>query len=193
MTFNTVHYSYPLADHAFQAFIIYSCGLLASYLVKFPHRMCLSRHGQNLNSTDRSRIVDVQHVGNDLQAAQAEGRMIYARSLGILRAYSHTWPLAAAWANGLEKWFKDQNPKKISFQSGTMTDGVSGLHPTQQNNATISVRFTNWIIKSDRGASAIRPGRRTPAPERPGVPRRTFDQEVPYITLQDAAGNRSPT
>ncbi|KAJ8119926.1 hypothetical protein O1611_g10500 [Lasiodiplodia mahajangana] len=89
------------------AFIIYSCGLLASYLVKFPQ-------------------LDVQHVGNDLQAAQSEGRMIYARSLGILRAYSHTWPLAAAWANGLEKWFKDQNPKKISFQSGTMTDGVSG-------------------------------------------------------------------
>ncbi|KAI0874068.1 hypothetical protein GGS24DRAFT_360161 [Hypoxylon argillaceum] len=92
------------------AFIIYSCGLLASYLVKFPH-------------------LDVQHVGNDLQAAQAEGRMIYARSLGILRAYSHTWPLAAAWANGLEKWFKDQNPKKISFQSGTMTDGIEEPQP----------------------------------------------------------------
>ncbi|KAI1176403.1 hypothetical protein F4777DRAFT_597729 [Nemania sp. FL0916] len=92
------------------AFIIYSCGLLASYLVKFPQ-------------------LDVQHVGNDLQAAQAEGRMIYARSLDILRAYSHTWPLATAWANGLEKWFKDQNPKKISFQSGTMTDGIEEPQP----------------------------------------------------------------
>ncbi|KAI1124272.1 hypothetical protein F5Y10DRAFT_32688 [Nemania abortiva] len=92
------------------AFIIYSCGLLASYLVKFPQ-------------------LDVQHVGNDLQAAQSEGRMIYARSLNILRAYSHTWPLAAAWANGLEKWFKDQNPKKISFQSGTMTDGIEEPQP----------------------------------------------------------------
>lgn len=92
------------------AFIIYSCGLLASYLVKFPQ-------------------LDVQHVGNDLQAAQAEGRTIYARSLGILRAYSHTWPLATAWANGLEKWFKDQNPKKISFQSGTMTDGIEEPQP----------------------------------------------------------------
>ncbi|KAI0393374.1 hypothetical protein F5Y17DRAFT_458946 [Xylariaceae sp. FL0594] len=92
------------------AFIIYSCGLLASYLVKFPQ-------------------LDVQHVGNDLQAAQAEGRMIYARSLGILRAYSHTWPLAAAWANGLEKWFKDQNPKRILFQSGTMTDGIEEPQP----------------------------------------------------------------
>ncbi|KAI0487260.1 hypothetical protein F4859DRAFT_509832 [Xylaria cf. heliscus] len=92
------------------AFIIYSCGLLASYLVKFPQ-------------------LDVQHVGNDLPAAQAEGRTIYARSLDILRAYSHTWPLAAAWANGLEKWFKDQNPKKISFQSGTMTDGIEEPQP----------------------------------------------------------------
>lgn len=92
------------------AFIIYSCGLLASYLVKFPQ-------------------LDVQHVGNDLQAAQAEGRTIYARSLEILRAYSHTWPLATAWANGLEKWFKDQNPKKISFQSGTMTDGIEEPQP----------------------------------------------------------------
>ncbi|RWA08310.1 hypothetical protein EKO27_g6788 [Xylaria grammica] len=92
------------------AFIIYSCGLLASYLVKFPQ-------------------LDVQHVGSDLQAAQAEGRMIYARSLGILRAYSHTWPLATAWANGLEKWFRDQNPKKISFQSGTMTDGIEEPQP----------------------------------------------------------------
>lgn len=92
------------------AFIIYSCGLLASYLVKFPQ-------------------LDVQHVGNDLQAAQTEGRTMYARSLGILRAYSHTWPLATAWANGLEKWFKDQNPKKISFQSGTMTDGIEEPQP----------------------------------------------------------------
>ncbi|KAI1825822.1 hypothetical protein F4861DRAFT_537630 [Xylaria intraflava] len=92
------------------AFIIYSCGLLASYLVKFPQ-------------------LDVQHVGNDLQAAQAEGRTIYARSLDILRAYSHTWPLANAWANGLEKWFKDQNPKKISFQAGTMTDGIEEPQP----------------------------------------------------------------
>jgi len=111
--------------------------------------------------------VDVQHVGNDLQAAQAEGRMIYARSLGILRAYSHTWPLATAWANGLEKWFKDQNPKKILFQSGTMTDGVSNTKITQhtQRNALACLKETNrYLEKTDRGTSAIRSKRRTPAP-----------------------------
>ncbi|KAI0162190.1 hypothetical protein GGR57DRAFT_314241 [Xylariaceae sp. FL1272] len=99
------------------AFIIYSCGLVASYLVKFPQ-------------------LDVKHAGSNLQAAQAEGRVIYARSLAILRAYGQTWPLATAWANGLEKWFKDQNPKNISFRSGTMTDGqepapyaLGAMHP----------------------------------------------------------------
>ncbi|KAF2970674.1 hypothetical protein GQX73_g2885 [Xylaria multiplex] len=126
------------------AFIIYSCGLLASYLVKFPQ-------------------LDVQHVGNDLQAAQAEGRMIYARSLDILRAYSHTWPLATAWANGLEKWFKDQNPKKISFQSGTMTDGIEEpqpyalgtIHP--RLNAP-GVRGTHSIKKFHTSRSTTPPG-----------------------------------
>ncbi|CAJ2503967.1 Uu.00g113610.m01.CDS01 [Anthostomella pinea] len=99
------------------AFVTYSCGLLASYLCKFPQ-------------------LDAQHVGNNLQAAQAEGRMMYLRSLGILRAYQHIWPLAETWCNGLEKWFKDSNPKRISFQAGTMTDGkepqpyaLGAMHP----------------------------------------------------------------
>ncbi|KAI1343357.1 hypothetical protein F5Y15DRAFT_231859 [Xylariaceae sp. FL0016] len=87
-----------------QAFVIYTTGLLASYLCKFPQ-------------------LDAHHVRNNLPAAQAEGRMIYNRALGILRAYQNTWPLADTWCNGLEKWYKDSNPKRISFQAGTMTDG----------------------------------------------------------------------
>ncbi|KAI0602572.1 hypothetical protein F4775DRAFT_144506 [Biscogniauxia sp. FL1348] len=99
------------------AFTVYSCGLFASYLCKFPQ-------------------LDAQHVGNDLQAAQDEGRMIYSRSLTILRAYQTTWPLAETWCNGLEKWYSDANPKRISFQAGTMTDGkepqpyaLGAMHP----------------------------------------------------------------
>ncbi|KAI5921146.1 hypothetical protein F4810DRAFT_376425 [Camillea tinctor] len=99
------------------AFTVYSCGLFASYLCKFPQ-------------------LDAQHVGNNLQAAQDEGRMIYSRSLAILKAYQTTWPLAETWCNGLEKWYSDANPKRISFQAGTMTDGkepqpyaLGAMHP----------------------------------------------------------------
>ncbi|KAJ8123402.1 hypothetical protein ONZ43_g643 [Nemania bipapillata] len=135
--------------------------------------------------------VDVQHVGNDLQAAQAEGRMIYARSLDILRAYSHTWPLAAAWANGLEKWFKDQNPKKISFQSGTMTDGIEepqpyalgAVHPRlnapgfrgttsikkfHTSRSTTPPVTDNRHKKAEMGA-AVEPPRLAPLQQAPGV------------------------
>ncbi|KAI1814583.1 hypothetical protein GGS20DRAFT_403986 [Poronia punctata] len=136
------------------AFIIYSCGLLASYLVKFPQ-------------------LDIQHVGNDLQAAQAEGRMIYARSLGILRAYSHTWPLATAWANGLEKWFKDQNPKKILFQSGTMTDGIEDPQPYALS--TVHPRLSGPDL---RGTTSIKKFHAARATTPPGTDNRTNSEEM---------------
>ncbi|KAI2468158.1 hypothetical protein F4781DRAFT_422875 [Annulohypoxylon bovei var. microspora] len=85
-------------------FIIYGCGLLASYLCKFPQ-------------------LDAHHVGQNLETIQAEGRAMYARIVTILRECQKVWPLAETWCNGLEKWYEDSNPKRISFQAGTMTDG----------------------------------------------------------------------
>ncbi|KAI0897497.1 hypothetical protein F4806DRAFT_403520 [Annulohypoxylon nitens] len=98
-------------------FIIYGCGLLASYLCKFPQ-------------------LDAHHAGQNLETIQAEGRAIYTRIVTILRECQKVWPLAETWCNGLEKWYEDSNPKRISFQAGTMTDGkepqphvLSVLHP----------------------------------------------------------------
>ncbi|KAI1137451.1 hypothetical protein F5Y05DRAFT_404657 [Hypoxylon sp. FL0543] len=98
-------------------FIIYGCGLLASYLCKFPQ---LGAH----------------HVGQNLETIQAEGRAMYARIVTILRECQKAWPLAETWCNGLEKWYEDSNPKRISFRAGTMTDGkepqpyaLSVMHP----------------------------------------------------------------
>ncbi|KAI0113845.1 hypothetical protein F4776DRAFT_333241 [Hypoxylon sp. NC0597] len=97
-------------------FIIYGCGLLASYLCKFPH-------------------LDAHRAGQNLETIQAEGRTMYARIVTVLRECQKAWPLAETWCNGLEKWYEDSNPKRISFQAGTMTDGepqpyvLSVMHP----------------------------------------------------------------
>ncbi|KAI0008610.1 hypothetical protein F4779DRAFT_586007 [Xylariaceae sp. FL0662B] len=85
-------------------FTVYGCGLLASYLCKFPQ-------------------LGVYHSGHNLEAIQAEGRKMYCRMVGILRECQSVWPLAETWCNGLEKWYEDTNPKRISFKAGTMTDG----------------------------------------------------------------------
>lgn len=98
-------------------FIIYGCGLLASYLCKFPQ-------------------LEAHHAGQNLETIQAEGRTMYTRIVTVLRECQKAWPLAETWCNGLEKWYKDPNPKRISFQAGTMTDGkepqpyaLSVMHP----------------------------------------------------------------
>ncbi|KAI1456772.1 hypothetical protein F4805DRAFT_467800 [Annulohypoxylon moriforme] len=98
-------------------FIIYGCGLLASYLCKFPQ-------------------LDAHHAGQNLETIQAEGRAMYTRIVSVLRECQKVWPLAETWCNGLEKWYEDPNPKRISFQAGTMTDGkepqphvLNVLHP----------------------------------------------------------------
>ncbi|KAI1801687.1 hypothetical protein F4811DRAFT_441960 [Daldinia bambusicola] len=85
-------------------FIIYGCGLLASYLCKFPQ-------------------LDVHHAGQSIASIQAEGRVMYTHIVTILRECQKAWPLAETWCNGLEKWYSDPNPKNLSFQVGTMTDG----------------------------------------------------------------------
>ncbi|KAI1638049.1 hypothetical protein F4809DRAFT_278740 [Biscogniauxia mediterranea] len=136
------------------AFTVYSCGLFASYLCKFPQ-------------------LDAQHVGNDLQAAQDEGRMIYSRSLAILRAYQTTWPLAETWCNGLEKWYSDANPKRISFQAGTMTDGVSTYLPTylpRSHSRTPSARCIRGLRPQP---SPTRPPSSKPSARRPLRSRQT--------------------
>lgn len=98
-------------------FIIYGCGLLASYLCKFPQ-------------------LDAHHAGQNLETIQAEGRKMYTHIVTVLRGCQKAWPLAETWCNGLEKWYEDSNPKRISFQAGTMTDGkepqpyaLSVMHP----------------------------------------------------------------
>ncbi|KAI1379170.1 hypothetical protein F4677DRAFT_442897 [Hypoxylon crocopeplum] len=112
-------------------FIIYGCGLLASYLCKFPQ-------------------LDAHHAGQNLETIQAEGRSMYTRIVTVLRECQKAWPLAETWCNDLEKWYEDSNPKRISFQAGTMTDGkepqpyaLSTMHPrtTTSSLQTDAVNF----------------------------------------------------
>ncbi|KAK6956198.1 hypothetical protein Daesc_001471 [Daldinia eschscholtzii] len=67
--------------------------------------------------------VDVHQAGKSIENIQAEGRAMYTHIVAILRECQKAWPLAETWCNGLEKWYQDPNPKRISFQAGTMTDG----------------------------------------------------------------------
>ncbi|KAI0172750.1 hypothetical protein GGR52DRAFT_580448 [Hypoxylon sp. FL1284] len=104
-------------------FIIYGCGLLASYLCKFPQ-------------------LEAHHAGQNLELIQAEGRTMYTRIVSVLRECQKAWPLAETWCNGLEKWYKDPNPKRVSFQLGSMTDGVGPrsicLHHSPLTTLTLS-------------------------------------------------------
>ncbi|KAI0839575.1 hypothetical protein F5Y06DRAFT_295602 [Hypoxylon sp. FL0890] len=158
-------------------FIIYGCGLLASYLCKFPQ-------------------LDAHHVGQNLETIQAEGRTMYARIVTVLRECQKAWPLAETWCNGLEKWYEDSNPKRISFEAGTMTDGkepqpyaLSTMHPrttttcVQQSEAINfnRLRSTPPIShKEDRGHPIIgkRPEPHRLAPLQPTQPGPGFIQPV---------------
>jgi hypothetical protein len=55
------------------------------------------------------------------------------------------WPLAENWRIGLEKWYEDTNPNRVSFQAGTMTDGVS--HRSRSFHVQPTRGLTQWIQK----------------------------------------------
>jgi hypothetical protein len=50
---------------------------------------------------------------------------MYERMVTLLEEAQTIWSLASSWLVGLRKWFDDPNTNRISFESGTMTDGVS--------------------------------------------------------------------
>ncbi|KAL7621564.1 hypothetical protein AAE478_008889 [Parahypoxylon ruwenzoriense] len=141
-------------------FIIYGCGLLASYLCKFPQ-------------------LDAHHAGQNLETIQVEGRTMYARIVSVLRACQKAWPLAETWCNGLEKWHEDSNPKRISFQAGTMTDGkepqpyaLSVMHPRTTTSSSLhadAVNFCRPGIPSPRELAPLTLG---PGSENPPSPPR---------------------
>lgn len=53
-----------------------------------------------------------------------EGKKMYERMITFLEEAQTIWTLASSWLAGLRKWFNDANTNRISFESGTMTDGV---------------------------------------------------------------------
>ena len=50
---------------------------------------------------------------------------MYERMVTLLEEAQTIWSLASSWLAGLRKWFDDPNTNRISFEGGTMTDGVS--------------------------------------------------------------------
>ncbi|KAH6651822.1 hypothetical protein BKA67DRAFT_537674 [Truncatella angustata] len=99
-------------------FCVYSCGLLAAYMHKFP-QLDPRRH------PDEVRM---------------EGKRMYERTTMLLEEAQTIWSLASSWLVGLRKWFDDPNTNRISFESGTMTDGQDPqphalLHPPTSTSA----------------------------------------------------------
>lgn len=129
-------------------FIIYGCGLLSSYLCKFPQ-------------------LEAHHAGQNLETIQAEGRTMYTRIVTVLRECQKAWPLAETWCNGLEKWYKDPNPKRISFQLGTMTDGKE---PQPYALSVMHPRTTTSGVRSDAAVSFSRSRFTPPTAEERGQP-----------------------
>ncbi|KAI1472556.1 uncharacterized protein F4812DRAFT_454370 [Daldinia caldariorum] len=170
-------------------FIIYGCGLLASYLCKFPQ-------------------LDIHHAGQSIDSIQAEGRVMYTHIVTILRECQKAWPLAETWCNGLEKWYSDPNPKNLSFKIGTMTDGkepqpyaLTVMHPrtttsyAQSESARLGrIRSTpptpyadeREQFREDPEPQRLAPLQQTP----PGFAQTVYLpplSQAPYGTLQQSA------
>jgi hypothetical protein len=54
-----------------------------------------------------------------------EGKRMYERMVMFLEEAQTIWTLASSWLAGLRRWYNDPNTNRISFEAGTMTDGVS--------------------------------------------------------------------
>ncbi|EFQ32710.1 uncharacterized protein GLRG_07854 [Colletotrichum graminicola M1.001] len=93
------------------SFCVYSCGLFATYLVKYKN-IC----------SDKSIV---RQAPNMLQ-----------RCMSILIESKQTWPLASRWLESLERFSRD--PKAAAFSlEGSMADGndrtLRPLHPSSSN------------------------------------------------------------
>lgn len=109
------------------AFCVYSCGLFATYLCKYPASTSyLLSFFSNLHE-----ILTVLPVCSNRSTSQ-KGHMMLRRTVSILMECKDVWPLAARWAEALDKF--SQDPKAIPSQS-SMDDGKDPIpqpiHPLQ--------------------------------------------------------------
>ncbi|KAH8662041.1 fungal-specific transcription factor domain-containing protein [Xylariales sp. PMI_506] len=112
-------------------FSVYVCGLLGAYFSRFP------------------RLVSHQPIAT----TQMKGKMVYDRTVSILEEVQNIWPLASSWLAGLKRWFNDPNINKVSFESGTMTDGQEPqphalLHPPTSTSSWQHKMTTLYRTKS---------------------------------------------
>ncbi|KAK8024040.1 hypothetical protein PG993_012106 [Apiospora rasikravindrae] len=82
------------------AFCVYSCGLLLSYLVKYP--------GLYQNSESKK---------------YEPPKQMYDRIIGILEEAQAIWPLASSWLNGLKSWMGGPDTGGV-YEGVFMADGV---------------------------------------------------------------------
>lgn len=75
---------------------------------------------------------------------RVEGKRMYERMTTLLEEAQTIWPLASGWLAGLRKWFNDTNTSRISFESGTMTDGVRFYF----SNPCFPLTHTLWTARS---------------------------------------------
>lgn len=81
-----------------------------------------TRNGSSNPSLANTDVVDPRRHPDEVRM---EGKKMYERMIVFLEQAQSIWPLASSWLRGLRKWFDDTNTSRVSFESGTMTDGVS--------------------------------------------------------------------
>lgn len=114
------------------SFCVYSCGLFSTYLCKFP-AICPD------------------------QSIAAAGPMMLERTIGILNESKEVWPLAARWADALEKFSRDPKSMPLTTE-GSMDDGKDPIPR--------AIRALPPISKSaaSAAAAAAMPDRALPLP-----------------------------
>ncbi|CEJ86381.1 hypothetical protein VHEMI04090 [[Torrubiella] hemipterigena] len=141
------------------AFCVYSCGLFATYLCKYPS-IC-----PNTSTSQK-------------------GPIMLRRTVAILMECKDVWPLAARWADALDKF--SQDPKAIPSQS-SMDDGKDPIpqpiHPLQlpplkavtaippaAQERTLPLPIPTPAISPSTQSPALLPSPRTSHPTHPSYP-----------------------
>ncbi|KAL8338559.1 hypothetical protein RB598_007076 [Gaeumannomyces tritici] len=129
------------------SFCVYSCGILAAYLCKYPN-ICPD------------------------PVISAEGPMMLHRTMAILQESQAVWPLASRWREGLDKFAHDQ--KATVSHEGSMADGKDpvpqALQPVPSHSPVERSATIPAIDKRQAAglAAVSTPQHRTP-PAKPAV------------------------
>lgn len=132
------------------SFCVYSCGLFSTYLCKYPASM--------YNTPSWIAKPNSVSVCPDASIAAA-GPMMLDRTIMILNESKEVWPLAARWADALERFSRDPQTMLLTTE-GSMDDGKDPIPRAIRPNLPPPISKSAASV----AAAAAMPDRALPLP-----------------------------